>query len=42
MQTELHLRCVDKDEVQKLMEVVHEGICGAYINGTVLAKKIAR
>ena len=37
----VHLRCVDKDEAQKLMEAVHEGVCGAHMNGTVLAKKIA-
>ena len=24
------------------MEVVHEGVCGPHMNGTVLAKKIAR
>ena len=42
MPTGVHLRCVDKDEAQKLVEAVHEGVCGPYMNGTVLAKKIAR
>ena len=41
MPTEVHLRCVDKDEAQKLIEAVHEGVCGAHMNGKVLAKKIA-
>ena len=41
MPTGVHLRCVDKDEAQKLIEAVHEGVCGAHMNGTVLAKKIA-
>ena len=40
--TRVHLRCVDKDEAQKLMEAIHEGVCGPHMNGTVLAKKIAR
>ena len=38
----VHLRCVDKGEAQKLMEVVHKGVCGAHMNGTILAKKITR
>ena len=40
--TEVHLRCVDKDEAQKLMKEVHEGVYGPHMNGIVLAKKIAR
>ena len=42
MPTGVHLRCVDKNEAQKLVEAVHEGVYGAHMNGTVLAKKIAR
>ena len=42
MPTGVHLRCVDKKEVQKLIEAVHKGGCGVHMNGTVLAKKIAR
>ena len=38
----VHLRCIDRDEAQKLMEAIHEGVYGSYINGIVLAKKIAR
>ena len=37
----VHLRCVDKAEAQKLMEEIHEGVCGPHMNRTVLAKKIA-
>ena len=37
----VHLRYVDEGEAQKLIEVVHEGVCRAHMNGTVLAKKIA-
>ena len=33
---------MDKDEAHKLVEAVHEGVCGAHMNGTVLVKKIAR
>ena len=36
------LRCVDKNEAQKLMEAIHEGVCGPHMNETMLAKKIAR
>ena len=39
--TGVHLRCVDKNEAQKLIEAVHEGVCGVHMNGMVLAKKIA-
>ena len=42
MSTGVHLRCVDKNEAQKLIEVVHEGVYGVHMNGTILAKKIAR
>ena len=40
--TGVHLRCVDKDEAQKLVKAVHEGVSGVHMNGTILAKKIAR
>ena len=33
---------MDKNEVQKLKEAVHEGVYGIHMNGTVLAKKIDR
>ena len=35
----VHLRCVDKDVAQKLMEEVY-GVCSPYINETILTKKI--
>ena len=41
MPTGVHLRCVDKNEAQKLIEAVHEGVYGIHMNGTILAKKIA-
>ena len=40
--TGVHLRCVDKDEAQKIIEAIHEGVCIPHMNGTVMAKKIAR
>ena len=39
--TGVHLRCMDKDEAQKLMEEVHEGVFGPHMSGIILAKKIA-
>ncbi|PKI49429.1 hypothetical protein CRG98_030161 [Punica granatum] len=36
------LRCVDKNEAQRLMKEVHEGSCGSHMNGLMLAKKIMR
>ena len=41
MPTGVHLRCVDKNEAQKLIEIVYEGVCRVHMNGMVLAKKIA-
>ena len=42
MPTVVHLRSVDKNEAQKLIEAVHEGVCGVHMNRTILAKKIKR
>ena len=42
MPTRVHLRCVDKEEADTIMETVHVGVCGPHMNGTVLAKKITR
>ncbi|XP_070013762.1 uncharacterized protein [Nicotiana sylvestris] len=36
------LRCVDAQEADKIMNEVHSGVCGPYMNGYVLAKKILR
>ena len=33
---------MDKNEAQKLIEAVHEGVYGVHMNEMVLAKKIAR
>ena len=41
MPTGVHLRCVDKDEAEKLVEAVHEGVWELHMNETVLVKKIA-
>jgi len=38
----IHLRCLKKEEAEKVMEEVHQGICGPHINGRMLAKKILR
>ena len=40
--TGVHLKCVDKNEAHQHIKAVHEGVCGPHMNGTVLAKKIAR
>ena len=36
----IHLRCLKKEEAERVMEEVHQGICGPHINGRMLAKKI--
>ena len=36
MPTGVHLRCVDQNEAQKLIEAVHKGVCGIHMNRTVL------
>ena len=38
----IHLRCLKKEEVERVMEEVHQGICGLHMNGRMLAKKILR
>ena len=38
----IHLRCLKKDEAEKVMEEVHQGICGPHMNGRMLAKKILK
>ena len=38
----IHLHCLKKEEVERAMEEVHQGICGPHINGRMLAKKILR
>ena len=36
----IHLYCLKKEETKKLMEEIHQGICGPHMNGRMLAKKI--
>ena len=38
----IHLRCLKKEEAEKVMEEVYQGIYGLYMNGIILAKKILR
>ena len=38
----IHLHCLKKEEVERVMEKVHQGICGPRVNGRMLAKKILR
>ena len=38
----MHLRFLKKEEVERVMEEVHQGICGPHINGRMLSKKILR
>ena len=38
----IHLCCLKKEEAKRVMEEVHQGICGPYMNERILAKKILR
>ena len=38
----VHLCCLKKEEAERVMEEVHQGICGPDMNGRMLAKKILR
>ena len=38
----IHLHCLRKEEVKRVMEEVHQGICGPHMNGRMLAKNILR
>ena len=38
----VHLRCLKREEAERVMEKVHQGICGPHTNGRMLAKKILR
>lgn len=37
-----HLLCLKKEEAERVMEEVHQRICGPHMNGRMLAKKILR
>ncbi|KAK5811443.1 hypothetical protein PVK06_026774 [Gossypium arboreum] len=36
------LRCVDTVEAKKILEEVHEGVCGTHVNGFTMARQIMR
>nr|XP_025884738.1 uncharacterized protein LOC112940689 [Solanum lycopersicum] len=36
------LRCVDAAEAVRLIEQIHAGVCGTYMNGLTLARKVLR
>ena len=38
----IHLHCLKKEEVERVMEEVNQGICGPHMNERMLAKKILR
>ena len=38
----VHLCCLKKEEVERVRKEVHQGICGPFMNGRMLAKKILR
>ena len=38
----IHLHCLKKEEAEKVMEEIHQGICGPHMNERMLAKKILR
>ena len=38
----IHLHCLKKEEAEKVIEEIHQGICGSHMNGRMLAKKILR
>ena len=38
----IHLRCLMKEEPEKVIEEIHQGIYGPHMNGRMLAKKILR
>ena len=38
----IHLHCLKREEAKRVMEEVHQGICGPHMNGRILAKKILK
>ena len=36
------LRCVDSSEASRIVEEIHEGICGTHANGHKMAKQVMR
>ncbi|KAK8655270.1 hypothetical protein V6N13_107858 [Hibiscus sabdariffa] len=42
MKDQVLLRCVDEVEAKKILEEVHEGVCGTHANGFMMARQIMR
>ena len=38
----VHLHCLKRKEAERVMQEVHQGICGLHMNGRMLAKKIPK
>ena len=38
----IHLRCLRKEEAGRVMDEIHQGICGPHMNGRMVAKKTLR
>ena len=38
----VRIRCLKKEEAERVMEEVHQGICGPHMNGRMFTKKILR
>jgi len=38
----IHLHCLKRKEAKRVMDEVHQGICGPHMNERMLAKKILR
>ena len=38
----VHLTCVDREETEKLIKEIHQGVCKPHMNKRMLAKKIVR
>ena len=36
------LKCVNADEAKKIVHEIHEGVCGTYASGHVMARQIIR
>ena len=36
------MRCVDASEAKRIIEEVHDGVCGAHSNGHMMARQIMR
>ena len=39
---DIHLRCLKKEELERVMEEIHQEIYGSHMNGRIITKKILR